>query len=432
MSNYTVIIETGPPINVTTFPANIGPAGPQGDPGPQGIQGIQGEPGVDFIRSLADLPSPVGNVITLDTATDSRAFSGTVDLLGNRIVVGTGYTIRGTGAESAFITSTGLPVGEWLISSSGAADMPVQNITIKDVAKGVSFDSTSTYAADWQLVNFRNVAEPLEIGTCSNFVATTCGFLDGSGGVKLTGTVGTLRLNFCFWLLGSGAIGLDIAATAIAERRVFLESSAMVVLTGGTGVNVAAGATIPDSQLILGSNSFSGAGTYLSGVTVESAIANFIDNTGITNSAAVGAMSLHDNVAVTTINAVSTPVKVVAATVAGVPSLGIVNQAFTHTSNRLTYTGGRPILARVTIVISISGGNNQNIGVYIAKNGTPIPEYEAYTTTGGTGRSTSLNVEGIVPLVAGDYVETWVENVTSTTSLTASDLSVFVRESASN
>jgi hypothetical protein len=451
MTSPTVtIVENGPVIEVTVVPANVGPQGPQGiqgiqgEQGPQGIQGeqgpqgdqgpqgIQGEQGPGFIKTLADLPAPVGNVITLDGTVDSREFSGVVDLMGNRLLITGNYTLRGTGAESAFITSTGLPSDQWLVTTDGSADLTLKSITIQDVAKGVYFADGANYSMDWLLVNFRNVAEPIRVGTASNIVLGTLGFLDGSGGVLLEGAVGTLKMSNTFGVWGTGKTAINIAATAVVTRRIIVEDSALVVTPGGVGVNVAIGATIPNAQLRVNGCNFSGGGTYLNGVDVEDAIAFFTKNTGITNSAAIGVMILHSNVTHTAIASVGVAVKAAGATVAGVASLGLVNQNFTHASNRLTYTGGRDITARLTAVISLESGNNQDVGVYPALNGTVITEYEIYVTTGGTGRTASVNLEGIVNLTAGDYIEIWLENSTSTTAITMRDLVCFLRESSSN
>lgn len=161
----------------------------------------------------------------------------------------------------------------------------------------------------------------------------------------------------------------------------------------------------------------------MSGYTETDVASWFEDNTGITNSTPVGVLSANGNVTATTVTQ-GVPTKAVIATTPGAPSLSLVNSLFTHSDNRLTYIGGRDIEALVSIVISVNSGNNQDVGNYIAINGTPIAEYEAYSVTLGTGRSQSVNVEGVVPLTFGDYIEYWLEKPDDATAVTVRTLMI--------
>ena len=437
MTDINVTIDPGPPILVTVIPANVGPQGPvgpqgiqgeQGPPGetgPQGPAGPQGDPGPGFIKTLADLPAPVGGVITLDASVDSREISGVLDLMGNRLLLTGDFTIRGTGTESARIQSTGLASNQYLISTNGLTNLNVRNITIQNVAKGIFFDDGAAFTPSLRFVNFVDVTAPMVTGDAGNFIAETLGFSGASGGLLFEGSIGSIKIeNSLFSPVGTAAIRL--AATAAVTRRVVLDSSAFIIAPGSVGVDVVAGAVIPNVQLRLERNNFSGGGTYLNGVTVESAIAYFKGNTGIVNTAPFGAMNAHNNVTATTIASAGVAVKANIPTTGGIPSLGIVNQGFTHSANRLTCTGGMAMNYSIDTAVTITSGNNQRIGLYLARNGVIVTEFEQYITTDGAGKSAPIYLYGVMPLNAGDYVELWLENETSTTSITVTDVSMIV------
>ena len=99
---------------------------------------------VVFINELSDLPDPVGGVITLlDNLT--YYFTTDIDLVGNRLVLGSDTTILGASSENCSITSTGLSAGVALITATQTN--PIRHITIKDVDTALDFDGTGNTMA---------------------------------------------------------------------------------------------------------------------------------------------------------------------------------------------------------------------------------------------------------------------------------------------
>jgi acyl-homoserine lactone acylase PvdQ len=128
---------------------------------------------------------------------------------------------------------------------------------------------------------------------------------------------------------------------------------------------------------------------------------------------------MQSNATATTIGAINTPVKA-----AGTTTASALNQSFTHSNNRLTYNGTINRVFKVDATVNLSSGNNNNIGVLVAKNGTVIDESRMNVTTSGSGAAQSIAVQCLASLTTNDYLELWVRNNTSTTAITVTDLNL--------
>lgn len=130
-----------------------------------------------------------------------------------------------------------------------------------------------------------------------------------------------------------------------------------------------------------------------------------------------GQVSMQGNGTATTIAGTSTP-----ALVAGTWTVYGDNLQMTGTTaGRLTYTGATVQHLRFYAAITIqpSANNNQQISLYLAKNGSVISEsrIEANVSHGSVvAMSTSWQND----MSANDYVEVYVQNATSTTTLIVS------------
>jgi hypothetical protein len=94
--------------------------------------------------------------------------------------------------------------------------------------------------------------------------------------------------------------------------------------------------------------------------------------------------------------------------------------------NRLTYIG--PLTRTVTVwaSVAITSGNNKVIEVAIRKNGQDVEWLKSLIRTGNTGGGNAAIV-GHVELATNDYLEVWLTNRTSTTSVTVVDLTLAAR-----
>lgn len=372
----------------------------------------------NFVSNADDFPKPVNGVITLK---DNQTYylTDNVDLKGSRLVGGQNSCIIGATSENCSLTSTGLASGTALISSQWS--LIARHFTITHgTALDLDASGNSNQALDWFGVNFLDCATIGTIANYDNFIYQTGAFLNSSG-LTMDGTIGTVGLSQCLINPASGGTGIIIPATANITRRFRVIYSSFVVLSGETGINVSTSATVPVEGYILDTVNFAGGGTYTTGVAVDDNKALWINNRGVLNSAEIGFMTLNGNATATSIATQGVAVKA-----AGTTALQAITQKFSHTSNRLTYAGAITRDFKITVSASITSGNNNVIGNYIAKNGTVVANSEIYITTNAGGRAENVTIQTVVSLATDDYVEFFVENDTGTTNITVTDMAFIV------
>lgn len=383
---------------------------------------FQGD-GLQFVNDKTDFGPSVNGVITLE-AGKTYFVIGDIDLQGDRLETGGVVTLLGTSSETSSITSTGLTNGVPLFTSRYT--IPVRFITFKDVHTAIYIDDDSganaPLAVDWLGVNFLDVTVVGEVGTVDNFIYDTGAFLN-SQGLTFTGAVGTVGMaNSLFQGDGSAVNILEIAATATITRRFRVIYSSIIAFGSTTGIAASTSATIPVEGFILDTVNFSGGGAYVSGVEFGDNKSRWSENRGVANSSAISNYFMNGNATATVIPTVGTAVKV-----AGTTTSASVTQKFNNTTtNRSVYTGSIQRDFKVTVVLSAVSGNNNEVGIYLAKNGSIIPESEIYITTNAAGRAENGVAQTIVPLVADDFIEVFVENSTAIANITVSELSVIV------
>lgn len=370
-----------------------------------------------LVDSIEDLPKAENGVITLE---DNRTYfiTGTVDLAGSRLVTGQNTAIIGGSSENCRIKSTGLS-GTALITSEWS--LPLRNVTIEaSTALDLDASANSNQALDWFGVNFTDCATIGTIKSYNNIIWTDCGLLNSSG-LTFDGITGTIGFSQCLFDGASGSTIITLPASLTITRRFRIIYSAFVVLSGETGINCSTSATIPVDSYILDTVNFSGGGTYTSGVLYSDNKALWISNKGVENSSEISYYTMNGNATETTISVQGTEYKA-----AGTTTSQSVTQKFTNTDNRATYTGAITRLFKVNATLSLTSGNNHQVGVYIAKNGSIITNTETYVTTSGAGRAENVFCQGLVSLATNDYIEIFVENNTATTNITVTDLSVII------
>ncbi|MFW0776262.1 MAG: hypothetical protein ACN2B6_00900 [Rickettsiales bacterium] len=342
-----------------------------------------------------------------------------VDLEGNRLLAGQNTGILGVNAESAVLKSTGLPQGTALITSEWS--LPLRHIKLEAATiLALDADGNSDQALDWSWVNFANTSDIGRIANYGNLICNTIGFL-GVSGLTLDGSFGTIGFtDSIFSGDGTGTI-ITIPATATITRRFRVNTSAFVITGDGVGIDFSTSASVPNEGFILDTCNFAGGGTYTTGVPYTDNKARFEGNRGIGNSATIGGMYMQGNSTVTTISGTGTPVKV-----SGTTTVSVITQRFSHTANRLTYTGSLSREAKVQVVVSLASGNGNQIGIYIAKNGTTLDESEMYVTTGSGGRLENGVCQVLLELETDDYIEVFVENNSAANDITVEDLNLII------
>lgn len=377
--------------------------------------------GVDNIRFVAyksDFPTPSGGVITLE---DNKTYfiSGTVDLTGDRIVAGQNTALQGGSSENTFLISTGLDANTALITSEWSITCRFISFT-HGTAVNLDADGNPNQALDWFQVNFTNCANSGTIANYSNAVFNTCAILNSSN-LTFDGTIGSIVYSDSLIQPASGGAGLILPSTLTLTRRLRVTDCAVVVIPGSIGLDVDVSASIEVEGYILDTVNFSAGGTYVSGVQFDDNKSNWSNCRGVINSANIAHMTMTGNATATTISATSTPVKVAGTTVAQP-----ITQRFTHTANRLTSDGAIVRAYKVTAILSFTSGTNNEIGAYVALNGTVIDNSETYATANASGRAENTAVQTITELTETDYIEIFVENNSIVSDITVSDMNVVV------
>lgn len=377
--------------------------------------------GYVIIDSLADLPAPSAGVITL-AADTAYKFTQYIDLGGDRIVCPDGpVAILGTSSETAFITSTGLSASTALITATRT--LVIQNITVINVGTAFDIDGTggTNVALDWNAFNIINVPTMGVIQNIDNAIWTTCAILS-SAGLTYSGDFNTVAFNNSIATSTSTGTIFNFDSNAVVGRRVrFTYSSIVAGAPTSTGIYFHPLVTLPTESFILDTINFSGGGTYIDGPLATNNEALFVNNIGILNSREISNYYMNDNATATTIGASNTPTKA-----SGTTTSNPITQKFTNTDNRATYVGATQRTLKVQATCSVVSGNNHQIGVYIALNGTPIDSSEVYGTTDGSGRRENIVVQAIIDFNENDYIEVWMENRTSATDITMTDLNLII------
>lgn len=368
-----------------------------------------------LVYSTADLPAAVAGVITL-AANTTYVITTTVDLAGARLVCSANTAIIGGSSENCRIKSTGLGASPLITS---AYSLPMRNVSIEaTIALALDATGNPDQALDWTGVNFINTPTIGTIRGYGNVVLFAGAFL-ASAGLTLDGTIGTVALDTYALVVPAGATGITVAAAATITRRMRVQFCSVTVGAGGTGFAVPDLAAFPVAEsFILNTVAFSGAGTALSGISQADNTALIADCTGVANSASVASYYMLNNATGTTITVQGTYYKLAGTTTAG----GYVRK-FTLADNRATYTGAREGYFRVSAIATLTDGNNQDVALRFAIDGVTLPSSTSLSNTGGGGRAQSVGVQDIVFLAPGSYIEVWGTNTTSGGStLTAVDL----------
>lgn len=379
-------------------------------------------PNFVYVRDANDFPSAVSGIRTL--LPDVTYFiANNIDLNGDRLVGSSNTTIIGGSSENSTLTSTGLGVSIPLYYSIYTT--PIRHISFKDVHTAIEFDGTTNpndMALDWTGVNFVNVPNIGLIKKASNFIFDKGAFLN-SKEMSFDGTIGTVGFGNSLFS-GDGLLGdiLKIESTCTITRRFRIVYSSIIAFGSTDGINVSTSATIPNEGYILDTINFSGGSTYLVGVIDNGDNKTLFNNCrGIINTNPNSQYYMNGNLTTTTISSTGVAVKV-----SGTTSSSLTTQKFTNTNNRATYNGAISQIFKVVATLSLESGNNNQIGCYIAKNGTILPESEVYGTTNGVGRAENIVIQTKVNLSTNDYIEIFVENETVTNNILVTDLNVIV------
>jgi hypothetical protein len=369
-----------------------------------------------FVETLADFPAPVGGIITLVSGITYYVIAN-VNIGTNRIVVSTDNTIIGSSFKTSSLTST--TTGNMLTITSSFAlrfiKLSAPSGTIVDV--DATGDPMGRFV--WQSVYFTGGT----IGTiknCQIFAGISLAGDALTNGFTFDGSISTILFFLAAFSTTAGTI-IKLNSTCVVAATFRIFHSTFVVT--GTGINVDPAATIPAESYLLDSNIFAGPGTRIAGITYLNNVTLFKFNTGIENTSVMSQMFMSGNATVTGVAATSTFYKAL-----GTTTPNALNQKFTHTNNRLQYTGAFHDHFRVTCTVTLTSGasNNINIGIYNSHISAVESQSVQSSTTNGAGRSENVTILAILEMNPGDYIEVHVANSTTTTNITVIDMNAII------
>jgi hypothetical protein len=249
------------------------------------------------------------------------------------------------------------------------------------------------------------------------------------------------KITYAAFLSGLGVTGTIVQDGAVTGTPV-LDVSGTVNnirnLENGTGINCSVSAengitikhnfTVDTTGNALMLNTTAASPTFVSlvagaGMTITS-VGNTVE---VINSSAVaianGQCYMQANATATVIASTATPVLV-----AGTWTADLQVQFTASAAGRLTYTGTATTVRRVETSISLdpTSGSNQDISVYIAKNGAVIAATRMSTFISNASHR-SMSTSWMVSLATNDYIEVFVQNSTATNNILVDRVLLSVR-----
>tara|TARA_R110000851_G_scaffold186256_1_gene335556 strand:- start:39 stop:1361 length:1323 start_codon:yes stop_codon:yes gene_type:complete len=386
------------------------------------------------VTTVDDFPIPLDGVIYLADKT-AYLIDGDVSIGENRIVCADNNAIYGLSPEISILHST-LDTEAMITSQQSITCYSVSfyvagtNASILDLDATLSPDANN--AIDWQFVNFLggHLGNIIEY---SNIVMSTIGLIDrtdegfpalGDGFFFGGSTSSIVFTDSLFTIDGSSNSAVTLSASLTLLRRFRATDCALIVTNAAIGLDLVVGATIDPEGLMLIDCNFAGGGTYLNNIDYTDDRARFEGCRGIQNTYAAAQLTMTAN-AVATTAVLNTPIKI-----AGDTTGQAITQKFDVATidNRAVYNGALSRLSKITAILSLTSGNNNDVAVYIAKNGVVIGASTTALTTSAGGRLDNATCQTLSALATDDYFEVWVENKTATVNITVEELSLVITE----
>lgn len=366
------------------------------------------------VNELSDLPTPVAGVITL---LDDREylFTNDVDLGTNRLELNN-TTIKGS--ESTLITLTYSGTGDLFTIASKT--VRVANIAI-DAASGRIFNWSCVAGSHIFRCNDVSIVACDKIGTFNSTAGSVLRFTNVSPAAITTDGLEFIG-DYSSFLWETSAANITAGAMFNLGTATFDSFIAdTILITLGAGSNLISGAA-SSANINAGGIGLvermriSGAGTPLSGVSVNDALWEFRGNDDIADTRTDGLLSMQSNATNTVIASAGTPVLI-----AGTWVVESTAQMTGTTGGRLTYDGGRDAKLPITASVSVApvSGANVSVSAQVAINGTIVSNSKR-TGTASSGSPTSITIPWQENLSPADFVEVFVTNEDNTTDLLVS------------
>ena len=264
----------------------------------------------------------------------------------------------------------------------------------------------------------------------SNFVAKTS--VDAGGFIDYFVNGTNYKISYDNFVSGLGVTGSMAQAGPVTAAPVLnIDGTVNNIrgIEGGSGITTA----ISAEDGVQVSHSFSadstGSPLLLDTAAASPVVASLVGGSGIlvtatdnyvtiTSEAATkyATVTMQGNATATVIASIATAVKA-----AGTFVVGAVSGYTGDTTGKVTHTGDTAIdVINALATIDVASGSNRLVSIYIAKNGTIIPETKMSDTI-STGHPRSITTFANISLASNDYIEIYVRNESTTDNLTVTN-----------
>jgi hypothetical protein len=369
-----------------------------------------------LVKSTADLPAPVGGIITL-TAGTTYEINGTITLT-SKINLNGCYVVGADATNDKLVYTPS--TGEMFTGTKGGS---VKTLTLMAATTGAKLFNVDMAATETLLVRDCNVIGCKDIGLVKggNVVFfSVINYAGNTNGITYQNNSTLLRDNTAWFSSNAGTFEKLVGSFNLIEKlggfgQPMLANSATALDVSGI-TSIVEGGNLKNTAFI-------GTGTKVTGTfskkwEVEAAGLN-------TEKDATATGTLYVSTSTTTaIATTNTPVKI-----AGTTTATELARFTSPANNRLVYDGTKTRTFIVTAAISASGTSSSNVySFYIFKNGVEITASRQRTKVSSTvGDVQVITIVSTVTLSPGDYVEVWTENNSSNVDLNVQNMTLSIK-----
>ena len=252
------------------------------------------------------------------------------------------------------------------------------------------------------------------LGIWNNGINYKMAYSDFMAGLGVTGTI-----------VQAGAVTgtpvLDKQGTVNNIRNIENGSGIYTEVSASNGITIKHNFTVNASGYPLMLNTTATSPTFVSlvagtGITLAAVGSTVTVTNSVAAAEARGQVYMQGNATATVIASTSVPVLV-----AGTWTVDLQSQMTGTTAGRLTYTGTTTQYMRVNAALSLDpiSGANQDLQVYLAKNGTVIAGSRIETIVTHLAHQ-AVPLTWQLQMATNDYIEIFVQNLTATNNITVS------------
>lgn len=373
-----------------------------------------------IVNSLDDLPTPIGDVITL---TDYIAYQidGPIDLGICTIILGQSNIIFGSNRLTDIIST----------SSTGALITGTNKSLVMDCIQlsapngsifNMSGSGTQTVSIIFSI--FQNTKSFGVIGGFNFLIIRNNRIKNCTiSGISFSGNTTNAQL-FDNRFDSNAGVSINFGSATfdslVISRNHFTINTTQIGISGlaaSGNINIGGTGRLTD-------NTFRGTGgVYVTSISKAGIRWEFGFNSNLDNSEVVGNMSMVGNTVVTNIITTSIPVKVAGNTNAG------VLERFLHTTGRLTYIGIKTVTVQIIVSVTFKDAvaTIQSFQFNVAKNGIIIAEITSKHNLTTSNFLQAIILTGLIALSTNDYVELYVRNNSSSQDVTIDSMNFSVK-----